>query len=37
ELYVSAKTVEYHLGHVYTKLGLKSRRELRGLKLPSGR
>uniref|UniRef100_A0AAU1IC40 AAA family ATPase n=2 Tax=unclassified Streptomyces TaxID=2593676 RepID=A0AAU1IC40_9ACTN len=28
-LYVSIKTVEYHLGHVYTKLGLSSRRQLR--------
>ncbi|WP_037599541.1 LuxR family transcriptional regulator [Streptacidiphilus rugosus] len=29
ELYVSPKTVEYHLGHVYTKLQLTSRRQLR--------
>jgi DNA-binding CsgD family transcriptional regulator len=29
ELYVSPKTVEYHLGHVYTKLHLTSRRQLR--------
>ncbi|MFJ9822325.1 AAA family ATPase [Streptomyces sp. NPDC101151] len=28
KLYVSAKTVEYHLGRVYTKLSLTSRRQL---------
>lgn len=27
-MFVSPKTVEYHLGHVFTKLGLHSRREL---------
>jgi DNA-binding CsgD family transcriptional regulator len=27
-LFVTAKTVEYHLGHVYTKLGVRSRSEL---------
>lgn len=29
ELFVSPKTVEYHLGHVYTKLRLTGRRQLR--------
>jgi ATP/maltotriose-dependent transcriptional regulator MalT len=29
ELYVSAKAVEYHLSHVFTKLGITSRRQLR--------
>lgn len=28
ELVISVKTVEYHLGHVYSKLGLRSRTEL---------
>jgi len=31
ELFVTAKTVEYHLGNVYAKLGIASRRELRRL------
>ena len=29
QLYISAKAVEYHLGNVYGKLGIRSRRELR--------
>lgn len=32
ELYLTAKTVEYHLGNVFAKLGLSSRRELRRLR-----
>jgi DNA-binding CsgD family transcriptional regulator len=31
ELYVSAKAVEYHLGNIYAKLGVRSRRELRDM------
>lgn len=27
-LFISAKTVEFHLGHIYRKLGLRSRTEL---------
>jgi DNA-binding NarL/FixJ family response regulator len=29
ELYVTTKTVEFHLGNVFSKLGIDSRRELR--------
>jgi ATP/maltotriose-dependent transcriptional regulator MalT len=31
ELYVSAKTVEYHLGNIFAKLGISSRRQLRSV------
>jgi DNA-binding NarL/FixJ family response regulator len=30
ELYVSEKAVEYHLRNIFGKLGIRSRRELRG-------
>ena len=29
QLYISEKAVEYHLGNIYGKLGISSRRELR--------
>jgi DNA-binding CsgD family transcriptional regulator len=31
DLYISAKAVEYHLGNIYGKLGISSRRQLRDL------
>jgi DNA-binding CsgD family transcriptional regulator len=31
ELFVSVKAVEFHLGHVFDKLGIRSRRALPGL------
>ncbi len=29
ELYISVKTVEFHLGHIFAKLGIRSRKDLR--------
>ncbi|MCV7168237.1 helix-turn-helix transcriptional regulator [Mycobacterium stomatepiae] len=33
QLFLSPRTVEWHLGHIFTKLGVASRRSLRGLTL----
>ena len=37
ELYLSPRTVEWHLGKVFTKLGISSRRQLRGALSDPGR
>ncbi len=34
ELYVSVKTVEFHLGHIFGKLGIRSRKDLIGVAPP---
>ncbi|MEV7189096.1 AAA family ATPase [Kitasatospora sp. NPDC093102] len=34
-LFITVKTVEYHLGRTYTKLGLANRRQLRDLMMPA--
>jgi DNA-binding CsgD family transcriptional regulator len=35
ELFVSIKTVEYHLGHIFAKLGVSSRSQLRAMLRPA--
>ena len=35
ELFISAKTVQYHLTRVYAKLGIRSRAELAALRGPT--
>jgi DNA-binding CsgD family transcriptional regulator len=37
ELFITPKAVEYHLGNLYAKLGLKGRKELRRFLLASRR
>jgi DNA-binding CsgD family transcriptional regulator len=34
-LYVSPKTIDYHLGHIYAKLGINSRRDLAKRRRPA--
>ena len=36
ELYVSVKAVEFHLGHVFDKIGIRSRKDLAGRLAASG-
>ena len=36
ELFVTAKTIDYHLGNIYAKLGIAGRRELRNLLAAQG-